>query len=106
MGKMNNTRQMVRQWCDDVVEYGVKEDEKRLVKHLSFLILNNWKVKANQAAVANGTDWVTEFSQMYLHNKEKAQGAIVAIIELVRSVGNCDNQDRRLNLWKHTKYWQ
>lgn len=100
MGKMKSTKGIARQWCADIMKHGVCEGEQRLVRHLVFVILNSWKEKASQAAIVNGTSVVIEFSQVYLQNKEKAQGAIVAIIELIRTIGSGEMKDvdcRRLN---------
>jgi len=70
------------EWCEDVRGKIGDYHDADLVKRLALEILDRWRREAGKME-----DPALGFREMYLNNKVKAQGAIVAIVELVQAVG-------------------
>ena len=74
----------IEEWFNAVgAKVEVTNGDAALIRHLAIEILERWKGQAEASA-----DPEKAFSGLYKEHKEKAQGAIVAIIELVHAVGD------------------
>jgi len=61
--------------------------DKRMVMYLSREILDRWREEANVLAEGDKEAAKAAFKTTYAKRKVLAQGAIVAVIELIKSVG-------------------
>jgi hypothetical protein len=74
----------------------LERPDTELVMGLALNILARWKAEAHLRSEAEGGSPEDVFKILYADRKAKAQGVIVAIVEVVRSVGIGGNPEAML----------
>jgi hypothetical protein len=85
-----NTKEAAEFWVGiigDRIE-NVADEDRELAESLSVAVISRWQAKAQREGGAQGATVEDRFKTLYAQHKESAQGAIVAIIEMVRAIGN------------------
>ena len=67
----------------------IADDDKALAERLATAVISRWQAKAQREALkdAGGASVEDRFKTLYAQHKESAQGAIVAMIEMIRAIG-------------------
>lgn len=86
-----NTKETAEFWVklvSDKIE-NVADEDRQLAETLATAVISRWQDKAKRDALkdAQGATVEDRFKTLYAQHKESAQGAIVAMIEMIRAIG-------------------
>lgn len=59
--------------------------DRKITEELAIAFMSRWLIMARESNPGNETE---EFAQIYTKNKDRAEGAIVAIVRLVNEIGS------------------